>query len=92
MLLEIVTPEAKLINSEVSSISLPGITGEFQLLNNHAPIVSILVNGTVRFRGDAIEIEEEFLSKFTKEDDQYSLAIKSGTIEMKDNKVIILAD
>lgn len=92
MLLEIVTPEAKLINSEVSSISLPGITGEFQLLNNHAPIVSILVNGTVRFRGDAIEIEEEFLSKFTKEDDQYSLVIKSGTIEMKDNKVIILAD
>ena len=92
MKLEIVTPEAKLLNSEVSSVSVPGITGEFQMLNNHAPIVSILVNGTVKFKGDTISIEDEFQDKFTKQDDQYLLAINSGTIEMKDNKVIILAD
>jgi F-type H+-transporting ATPase subunit epsilon len=92
MKLEIVTPEAKLLNSEVSSVSVPGFTGEFQMLNNHAPIVSILVNGTVKFKGDAVIIEDAYQDKFTKQDDQYSLAINSGTIEMKDNKVIILAD
>lgn len=92
MLLEIVTPEAKLLNSEVNSVSVPGITGEFQMLNNHVPIVSILTNGTVKFKGDAVVIEDEFQDKFSKVDDQYTLAINSGTIEMKDNKVIILAD
>ena len=92
MKLEIVTPEATLLNSEVSSVSVPGINGEFQMLNNHAAIVSLLANGTVKFKGDAIKIDEEFQDKFTKNDDEYVLAIKSGTIEMKDNKVIILAD
>ncbi len=92
MKLEIVTPEATLLNSEVSSVSVPGINGEFQMLNNHAAIVSLLVNGTVKFSGDSIKIEEEFQDKFTNNNGEYTLAIKSGTIEMNDNKVIILAD
>lgn len=92
MLLEIVTPEATLLNSEVSSVSVPGIDGEFQMLNNHAAIVSILVNGKVKFKGDSVNIDEEFISKFTQNNDEFILAINSGTIEMKDNKVIILAD
>ncbi|PCI11418.1 MAG: hypothetical protein COB73_01905 [Flavobacteriaceae bacterium] len=92
MKLEIVTPEATLLNSEVSSVSVPGIGGEFQMLNNHAAIVSILVNGKVKFKGDAINIDEEFKSKFSQNSDEFILAINSGTIEMKDNKVIILAD
>ena len=92
MKLEIVTPEATLLNSEVSSVSVPGIGGEFQMLNNHAAIVSILVNGKVKFKGDAINIDEAFKSKFTQNNDEFILAINSGTIEMKDNKVIILAD
>ena len=92
MLLEIVTPEATLLNSEVISVSVPGINGSFQMLNNHAPIVSILTNGSVKFAGGSVKIEDEFQDKFTKENGEYVLAIKSGTIEMKDNKVIILAD
>ncbi len=48
MFLEIVTPEAILFSSEVDSISVPGIDGEFQMLNNHAPIVSILKEGEVK--------------------------------------------
>lgn len=92
MKLEIVTPEATLLNSEVNSVSVPGIEGEFQMLNNHAAIVSILVNGKVKFKGDAINIDEEFKNKFTQNNDEFILAINSGTIEMKDNKVIILAD
>jgi len=48
MFLEIVTPEAILFSSEVDSIFVPGIHGEFQMLNNHAPVVSILKEGTVK--------------------------------------------
>lgn len=92
MILEIVTPEATLLHSEVELISVPGINGEFQMLNNHAPIVSLLVEGTVIFKGNDVKIEEEFENKFTSNKDGYSLPIKSGTIEMKENKVIILAD
>ena len=62
------------------------------MLNNHAPIVSLLVGGSVRFKGDEVKIDEEFEDKFTRNEGEYLLEIKSGTIEMKDNKIIILAD
>ncbi|WP_299522207.1 F0F1 ATP synthase subunit epsilon [uncultured Lutibacter sp.] len=92
MILEIVTPEATLLHSEVDSVAVPGINGEFQMLNNHAPIVSLLVNGTVKFKGANIVIEEQFKNQFTNNKGEFTLSIKSGTIEMKENKVIILAD
>ena len=92
MILEIVTPEATLLHSEVNLISVPGVNGEFQMLNNHAPIVSLLVKGTVKFKGVNVVIEEQFEDKFTNKKDIFMLPIKSGTIEMKENKVIILAD
>ncbi len=92
MILEIVTPEATLLNTDVELITVPGINGEFQMLNNHAPIVSLLVEGTIKFKGANIQIEEDFEDKFSENKGEFSLAIKSGTIEMKENKVIILAD
>ena len=92
MILEIVTPEATLLNTEVESVMVPGINGEFQMLTNHAPIVSLLVEGIVRFKGSEVKVNEEFESKFTNDKDGYALPIKSGTIEMKENKIIILAD
>jgi F-type H+-transporting ATPase subunit epsilon len=92
MILEIVSPEATLLNTEVELISVPGVNGEFQMLNNHAPIVSLLVEGSVRFKGVNVKINEQFASKFNNVKGEFSLPIKSGTIEMKDNKVIILAD
>ena len=92
MLLEIVTPEAVLFNGEVESVAVPGIHGEFQMLNNHAPIVSLLQEGVVKIFG-SVEIEEDFKDKFTKGDKGITLLpISSGTIELKDNKIIILAD
>jgi F-type H+-transporting ATPase subunit epsilon len=45
MILEIVSPEAKLFKGEVTSVTVPGVDGSFQILNNHAPIVSILEKG-----------------------------------------------
>jgi F-type H+-transporting ATPase subunit epsilon len=93
MILEIVSPEATLFKGEVTSVSLPGVNGSFQILNNHAPIVSILKQGTVKIAAPSFSFNKEVAEKFTRVNDQnYTLDIASGTIEMKDNKVIVLAD
>lgn len=92
MYLEIVSPEATLFAGEVTSVTVPGVNGEFQMLTNHAPIVSLLQEGQVKVKGN-IEIDEEFQNKFTKgSDGETVLSITSGTVEIKDNKVIVLAD
>ena len=91
MLLEIVTPEATLFKGEVESVSVPGLNGEFQMLNNHAPIVSLLKKGYVKLAGN-IKLKKGVDKMFEKKDKGYWLPINSGTIEMNDNKVIVLAD
>jgi len=93
MILEIVSPEATLFKGEVTSVSLPGVNGSFQILNNHAPIVSILKQGTIKIEAKSFNLQKEVKDKFKKINDQnYTLEVSSGTIEMKDNKVIVLAD
>jgi F-type H+-transporting ATPase subunit epsilon len=97
MFLEIVTPEAILFSSDIDSISVPGVDGEFQMLNNHAPIVSILKKGTVHIHvhtQEHLELDDLKGKLIPHADDNkvLTLAINSGTIEMKDNKVILLAD
>lgn len=91
MFLEIVTPEATLFKGEVDSIAVPGVNGEFEMLKDHAPIISLLKEGFVKIFGN-IELDEEVEAKFEKKDKGTWLAISAGTIEMKDNKVIVLAD
>ena len=92
MFLEIVSPEATLFSQEVASVSVPGIDGEFQLLNNHAAIVSVLGQGSVSIQGDSIEIGDNFQNDFVSKNGKFILSINSGTIEMKDNKAVILVD
>ncbi len=93
MTLEIVSPEAKLFSGNVTSVTAPGVDGSFQLLNNHAAIVSILKQGLVKITANDFQFTKESVSKFTKVNEQnYSLLITSGTLEMKNNKVIILVD
>jgi len=93
MYLEIVSPEAILFSSEVDAVAVPGVQGEFQMLNNHAAIVSDLTAGTVKIK---IHNQQNVVVGKLKRhaDDQgfLTLKINSGTVEMKDNKVIILAD
>ena len=67
MHLEIVTPEATLFSGEVDSVAVPGVNGEFEMLKDHAPIVSLLKEGHVKVHGE-IELEEEVEDKFTKTD------------------------
>ena len=93
MILQIVPPEATLFKGEVTSVAVPGVNGEFQMLNNHASIVSLLIKGNVKINAQNIKIQKEFVSKFTKINEQtFWLPINSGTIEMNENKVIVLAD
>ena len=92
MILEIVSPEATLFSGEVVSVTVPGVNGEFQMLNNHAPIVSLLQEGEVKIEGD-IQLEEEYADRFSSDaQGKTILNISSGTVEMKDNHVIVLAD
>ena len=92
MQLEIVSPEAQLFSGEVSSITVPGALGSFQILNNHAPVVSTLVKGRVKIQGE-LQLEAEALEYFTKEEpNTYFLDIHSGAIEMRNNIIILLTD
>ena len=96
MYLEIVTPEAVLLSSEVDSVSVPGVNGEFQMLDNHAPIVSVLAKGDVKVYThshavNAKEISSAF-QKDSSDDKILVLSVEGGVVEMKDNKVIVLAD
>ena len=92
MYLEIISPEHTLFNGEVDSIAVPGVDGEFQMLNNHAPIVSTLKKGTIKIYGD-ITIEDSLKGKFQKGPEKGTfLSINSGTVELKENKIIALVD
>jgi F-type H+-transporting ATPase subunit epsilon len=65
MYLEIVTPEATIFKGEVDSVSVPGVNGDFEMLNNHAAIVSILKKGSVKIAGDITldDTNKEFFEK-----------------------------
>ena len=92
MYLEIVSPERTLFNGDVESVLVPGTDGSFQMLDNHAPIVSTLVKGTVKILGEiniSKDLSDVFSSVNTKET---HLSISSGVVEMKENKIIILTD
>ena len=77
MHLEIITPDKKVFSGEVSSVSVPGTTGRFEMLNNHAPIISTLLNGKVKVK------DKEGVKTFD---------VKGGVVENLNNKIIILAE
>ena len=91
MYLEIISPEKTLFKGEVESILFPGTYGDFQVLNNHAPIVSTLTKGKVKIIGK-ISIEEGVKDKFEYTDNETILDIESGTVEMNNNQVTLLVD
>ena len=89
MFLEIVSPEKTLFTGDVNSVHVPGSEGSFQILNNHAPIVSTLKKGSIRLKGN-FDSNSENLEVHNS--NEASLEIHSGVIEMKKNKLIILVD
>ena len=97
MYLEIVSPEATLFSSEVDAVTVPGINGEFQMLNNHAAIVAVLAEGTVKINTHTqshLVFDDLHASVVPLANDKKVLTVKinSGTLEMKCNKAIILSD
>ena len=92
MILEVVSPEAKLFSGEVKSVAVPGVDGAFQVLDNHAPIVSILNPGTVKI-GGKISLPEETAHNFKQQGEETFLELPNGgTVEMQQNKIVLLAD
>ena len=78
MQLEIITPDETLYSGEVSLVQLPGIDGSFEILNNHAPMISALQKGKVKY------IDSEEKTNF--------IEIKGGVIEVLKNKILVLAE
>ena len=78
MNLEIITPEKQVFSGEVTSVKFPGTTGEFEVQNNHAPIISTLSEGEIRV--------------VTSENNTEKFSINGGVIEMQNNKIIVLAE
>ncbi len=77
MHLEIITPDKKVFEGDVSSATFPGADGSFQVLNDHAPLISLLKDGVVEYKSkEAVQ----------------QTKITGGVVEVLKNKVIFLAD
>ncbi|MBZ9651671.1 F0F1 ATP synthase subunit epsilon [Psychroflexus montanilacus] len=91
MHLEIVSPEQIILSDEVKSVSVPGINGEFQILDNHAPVVSILKEGAIKL-DTSVNLPKGSKDKFYENESKLYFDISGGVIELQDNKVVILID
>lgn len=78
MYLEIITPDRRVFEGEVTSAQFPGTNGSFEVLNNHAPLISTLDNGPVR------------VTPVTGASQVFQ--IDGGVVEVLDNKIIVLAE
>ena len=95
MHLEIVTPETKIFAGDVEAVQFPGIDGLFQVLNNHAPIISALGKGIIKIDLNEAFERTEKSSSLIEEDINPKIirvGIKGGVVEMLNNKVIVLAE
>ena len=78
MVLEIITPDKRIYSGQVKLVQLPGTKGSFEILKNHAPIISTLEKGSIKV------IEESGQTIY--------FEIEGGVIENKDNKIIVLVE
>jgi F-type H+-transporting ATPase subunit epsilon len=78
MYLEILTPGSKVFSGDIRLIKVPGSKGSFEVMNNHAPIISTLENGNIKI--------------VTKEKEILLYNIKGGVIQVVKNKIIVLAE
>ncbi len=77
MHLEIITPDQRVFSGEVVSAQFPGVKGSFQVLNNHAPLISLLEKGRINIR--TVQGEQ-------------SLVVDGGMVEVLNNKIVVLAE
>ena len=77
MHLSIITPDRRIFEGEVDSATFPGEEGSFQVLNNHAPLISALGRGEIRYRG---------------RDGSDSVTVEGGVVEVLKNNITVLAE
>lgn len=97
MLLEVISPDELLFKGNVSHVVLPGLDGSFGILNLHAPMISALKKGLVKVDQNVAENKDEDvyngkLNTQFKDQASFTFEIKGGVIEVKDNKLIVLAE
>ena len=80
MLLEILTPEKRIYSGDVYGVQLPGVSGLFEVLNRHAPMVSALKQGKVKILVNA------------KGTNNQTFSIEGGFVEILDNKATVLVE
>ena len=78
MHLEIITPEKCLFEGEIALIKLPGVSGSFEVMTNHAPIISTLTQGKIKVR-ETNNVVTYF-------------EVKGGLIEVSNNEVKVLVE
>jgi F-type H+-transporting ATPase subunit epsilon len=82
MNLEILTPEKKLYSGEVYGVQMPGISGSFEVLDKHAPLISALKPGRIKVLKD----------KSTGAASQTFFDVQGGFVEVLNNKVTVLVE
>lgn len=96
MLLEVITPDETLFKGNVSHVVLPGLDGSFGILKGHAPLISALAAGSVKVEQIIAEnTESGYEGKYNeshKNDETFSFDINGGVIEVKEDRVIVLAE
>ncbi len=78
MNIEIITPTESLFSGEIKRVNLPGSNGSFEMLENHAPIISTLQKGKVLILDD--------------QGKEHAFDIEGGVVEQSLNKVIVLVE
>jgi F-type H+-transporting ATPase subunit epsilon len=76
--IEIVSPEKNVFQGTAKVLTVPGVEGLFQVLNMHAPMISMFETGV-------ITIEDE-------KGEKINFSTRGGVLEVKDNKIVVLAD
>jgi F-type H+-transporting ATPase subunit epsilon len=78
MTLEILTPEKKIFSGDVYGVQLPGISGVFEVLEKHAPIVSALKSGKLKILKD--------------KNSTVQYTIQGGFVEVINNETTVLVE
>ena len=78
MILEILTPEKKVFSGEVYGVQLPSITGLFEVLDKHAPMIAALSVGNLKILTDKTNTQ--------------NVQIQGGFVEILNNKATVLAE
>ena len=81
MFIEIVTPDKKVFEGEATSAIFPGTDGSFQILNNHAALVSTLGKGNI-----------VFVKILNNKSEEVQMEVDGGVVEVLNNKVTVLAE